>query len=102
MPSEKLRFECKQCRTTTLFYKPKVRHFLHLILAVLTGGLWLISYIAIVIGHPFRFWTCAACGHLQQAPGTGYTMGNDWRKTGRGMDRIFPFLPGVREDVSEI
>ena len=68
MASEKHTFECDSCKTRQIFYRRKINHPLHIALVIVTGGLWLISYIAIIIGHPIRHWTCAACDHIQKEP----------------------------------
>ena len=69
MPSDKQRLVCDHCGTKELFYRSRVNHPLHIALSILTGGLWLISYIALMVGQPFQPWICSACDHRQQAPG---------------------------------
>jgi predicted RNA-binding Zn-ribbon protein involved in translation (DUF1610 family) len=62
MKKEKLRAYCPRCRHEQIFLRAKTNHPLHLILALLTAGLWLISWIALYIGRIIRPWRCEHCG----------------------------------------
>lgn len=35
---------------------------LHLVLTICTGGLWLVSWVAVCIGQVMRPWRCEHCG----------------------------------------
>jgi len=34
----------------------------HLFLTIVTGGLWLVSWASIFLGHQLRPWRCQQCG----------------------------------------
>src|SRR5579862_7986951 len=53
---------CPQCGHRQTFERREVRHKVHLLFAILSGGLWLISWIALVIGQRFLPWSCNQCG----------------------------------------
>lgn len=51
---------CKQCDQLRPVTRPGVNHILHLLLSVLTAGLWVIIWILKVI---FKgSWRCESCG----------------------------------------
>ena len=56
---------CEKCGTKETFRKPKINHGFHLFMTVITGGIWLISYAAVLIGHRFQPWECSNCSHQQ-------------------------------------
>ena len=62
MRKDKVRAHCPRCRHQQIFVTAKINHPLHLILAVLTLGLWLVSWIALCIGKVMRPWRCEHCG----------------------------------------
>jgi len=68
MSPQKQWLVCEHCRTKELFYKPEINHGLHIALIVFTAGLWLISYVAVLIGQFFQPWECEACRHQQYPP----------------------------------
>lgn len=51
---------CRYCKKRTLHQRPGTSHVLHLLLSLLTAGLWIIVWIgcAIKIGG----WRCSHCG----------------------------------------
>ncbi len=51
---------CRTCNKHTVAHRPGTNHILHLLLTVLTAGLWLVIWIlsAIKIGG----WRCSQCG----------------------------------------
>jgi hypothetical protein len=53
---------CSLCRCDRLFVKQRTRHLRHLLATALTGGLWLVPWIAICIEGAIRPWRCEACG----------------------------------------
>lgn len=57
-----IRAYCAKCRHRQSFVKTKVNHVLHLILTILTLGLWGISWAAHTIGMYYRPWRCKHCG----------------------------------------
>lgn len=50
---------CKACRFNTAM-RPGANHLMHLVLSVLTGGLWLPVWLLCAIR--FGGWTCVQCG----------------------------------------
>jgi hypothetical protein len=59
---EEIVAHCSSCRCDRLFVKQRTRHLRHILAIVLTGGLWLIPWIAICIESAIRPWRCEACG----------------------------------------
>lgn len=53
---------CAACKCERLFVKRRIRHPLHLLAAILSGGLWLIGWLAICIKEALRPWRCKNCG----------------------------------------
>lgn len=51
---------CKTCKRSVLAQRPGTNHILHLILSIVTGGIWLIIWFmsAVKIGG----WRCSHCG----------------------------------------
>jgi hypothetical protein len=77
MRSDRIRGYCPHCGHHQLFEKSEIHHGVHLFLSIITVGLWLVSWISIVIGHKLRPWRCLQCGwHTplfgarEPAPGT--------------------------------
>jgi len=50
------------CRHRQVFVRAESNHLLNLFLTVLTGGLWLVSWVAVCIGKSMRPWCCEHCG----------------------------------------
>jgi hypothetical protein len=53
---------CAHCRAERLFVHVRVAVWRHALLAVLTGGLWLMVWAALMMGKWMRPWRCAVCG----------------------------------------
>ncbi len=51
---------CKKCDANRKVERPTVNHILHLILTIVTVGLWSIVWIGSVIR--FGGWRCSTCG----------------------------------------
>lgn len=65
MPTETRSMLCEECDCRRKFTRPGVNHLLHVVLVVLTAGLWLpIWLIAIISNRP---WRCDECGSLSKA-----------------------------------
>jgi hypothetical protein len=58
----RIRAYCRRCKHDQVFIQSDVRHWLHFWICVCTFGLWLISWLAMTIGHWFRPWRCKHCG----------------------------------------
>ncbi len=52
---------CKTCDQTMPCEKPGPNHVLHIILSVITGGVWLIVYALLAIGASTASWRCQKC-----------------------------------------
>lgn len=53
---------CTSCKCERPFRKHPVNHLLHLLITVLTGGFWLVPWLAIYVDREFRPWRCKVCG----------------------------------------
>ena len=51
---------CKKCEQQRKVERPKTNHILHLLLSVITAGIWLIIWIGVSI--KFGGWRCETCG----------------------------------------
>ena len=51
---------CRHCQRPVLARKPAPSHLLHLVLAILTGGFWVIVWVWATIFQPP--WRCSLCG----------------------------------------
>ena len=51
---------CKQCKDQRKVERKGTNHILHLLLSILTAGIWLIVWIGIAI--KFGGWRCERCG----------------------------------------
>jgi len=58
---EQTQMYCKGCQQSTLAQRPKVNHILHLLLSVLTAGVWIIVWILVSFLH-LGGWKCSHCG----------------------------------------
>ena len=64
---------CAHCRHESLFAPAPISHRRHLLISLLTGGLWLIPWSALLIGKLLRPWRCSACGwHKPEFRGTAH------------------------------
>lgn len=62
MAVSKIRRFCKDCNQNRLFEKQKPNHILHLILTVLTVGVWFLIWIPLIIISMFKPFRCGDCG----------------------------------------
>lgn len=53
---------CCRCRCAQEFRRVSVRHKLHLLLTVLTVGLWTVPWVMIYAGSIVEPWRCVRCG----------------------------------------
>lgn len=67
MPADTHKFFCTRCTAERTFRRLKVNHRFHLIISIVTGGLWLISWLGVVVARRFQPWYCSICG-IPQAP----------------------------------
>jgi hypothetical protein len=62
MREDSVRAFCPVCKHRQTFERGHVNHVLHLVLSVITLGLWLVSWVAVVIGSRCWPWSCTQCG----------------------------------------
>lgn len=62
MQTQRTRAYCRRCKHAQSFERGAVNHRLHLLLTILTLGLWSISWVAITLGNIFKPWRCKHCG----------------------------------------
>jgi len=53
---------CPHCRRESIFEPARVSHPRHLLLILLTGGLWTVVWVSLIAGQCMRPWRCASCG----------------------------------------
>jgi len=53
---------CAACRCERVFHLHRIRHRMHLLWTVLTGGIWLLPWLAFCIETTLRPWRCTVCG----------------------------------------
>lgn len=51
---------CERCQKQGVVFRKRPNHILHLILSVLTGGIWIIVWL--LLSLKVGGWRCAACG----------------------------------------
>lgn len=51
---------CRKCRERTMQNRKETSHLLHLVLSIVTGGVWLLVWLFLVL-FPSR-WRCEICG----------------------------------------
>ena len=54
--------ECSYCRMKRLFSKAGPSHILHLILSLVTVGVWLPVWLICVVMNAFQPYRCTVCG----------------------------------------
>lgn len=54
---------CCECEKQTSGSRPKVNHVLHLLLTLLTGGLWLVAWLLVVVNNSSKDYHCMRCGN---------------------------------------
>ena len=53
---------CRTCEAPVLAVKQTPSHVLHLLLSIVTAGLWILVWLALTIGASFRSFRCPTCG----------------------------------------
>ena len=59
MPTSQLMKKCVQCNKMTMHYQEKPNHLLHLLLSIVTAGIWLIVWLLFVQAKDPQ---CSICG----------------------------------------
>ena len=60
---------CKTCNKTTLHIQPSTSHVLHLLLAVVTMGIWIPIWVLMAVNNNNQG-QCTACGRSRGVFGT--------------------------------
>jgi len=68
MSSEIARGYCSRCERAVAVTRPGVNHVLHLLLSIITSGIWLIVWFLVSILH-IGGWRCSACGSSHVSAG---------------------------------
>lgn len=61
MGSSQLMKYCRSCKGKTLHVQPSTSHILHLILSVITAGLWIPVWLLVGMNNTTKS-QCTACG----------------------------------------
>lgn len=56
---------CHVCQQQRLMSKPKINHVLHLILSLVTLGVWAIVWLLLAWGNSMKGYRCVQCGTKQ-------------------------------------
>ena len=59
---------CDVCGREMTFYRRTIDHKLHFILSILTGGLWLVSWLSLILLRNEEKWTCTNCEATKKLP----------------------------------
>ena len=62
MAEDKTSMFCESCDSQVLAVRPGTNHVLHLLLSIVTGGLWIIVWILLSVR--VGGWRCSRCGRL--------------------------------------
>ena len=68
MASELKKGFCDGCGRERVFSRDLINHKLHFVLSIITGGLWLVSWLALVLNHRHGWWTCTECDTTKDLP----------------------------------
>ncbi len=60
MAEEKKSGYCKGCQKQVVVFRKGTNHILHLLMTIITGGLWLFLWLGLTI--KFCGWRCTQCG----------------------------------------
>ena len=62
MPTTNFMANCSKCQKKTLHIEQKMNHILHLLLSIVTAGVWIIVWVILAILHSNKP-QCTICGH---------------------------------------
>lgn len=68
MPTNQQLLRCRRCERKTLHVVIGANHLLHLVLTIVTAGLWLLVWLAVGVGGG-RAPACTECGKSRGAFG---------------------------------
>ncbi len=52
---------CKACKSKTMHVQPSTSHILHLLLSIITSGIWIVIWIIIAMNNSSKA-QCTQCG----------------------------------------
>lgn len=64
---------CRTCQARSLLRRRTPNHILHLLLSIVTAGLWLIVWLLLSMSNPD--WLCARCGTPWKSSLHGFLVG---------------------------
>jgi hypothetical protein len=53
---------CPHCRQEAVFSHARIATRRHLLLTLVTGGLWAVVWVSLLVGKALRPWRCCVCG----------------------------------------
>ena len=62
MRKDKIQANCPRCKHQQFFLKAEINYLLHPGLTIITGGLWLVNWMALCTRKLMRPWRCEQCG----------------------------------------
>lgn len=62
MTTETATMWCNPCQANTGHLREKPSHLLHFLLTLVTGGLWVVVWVALTLTWKNRHWLCMGCG----------------------------------------
>ncbi len=82
-------FFCAHCNDRSMFVRNETRHGMHIVLSLLTAGIWLVPYVVVLMSKPsFR---CSKCGSKPHEGGNAVA----------GKPSVSGALPAVGVDSAE-
>jgi len=68
MATETAQMWCNPCQANTGHLREKPNHLLHFLLTIVTGGIWIIVWLAVVLTWRKHEWLCMGCGKPYAKP----------------------------------
>ena len=69
MASNQLMNFCRQCKQNTLHIQPATSHVLHLLLSIITMGVWIFVWVLVAMSNGSQR-NCTVCGRARGLFGT--------------------------------
>lgn len=64
MGSQQLMAHCKACKMMTMHVRPSTSHVLHLLMSVITSGIWVVVWILAALANDSQK-QCTVCGRTK-------------------------------------
>ncbi len=61
MASRQFMYKCRKCKKPTLHVGPSTSHVLHLLLTIVTAGVWLVIWLLVGVSNSSQG-ACSECG----------------------------------------